>query len=101
MVHITKPKYIKVNPPPTENSFPKVEMEFTPMLAFLTKLLITCPEPPALPFGGNFMGLRAYPMYIKFEAKEGKQRILEHGKKGDEAWVVIDVKKLGNGAYYY
>ena len=36
----------------------------------------------------------AFPMLVKFEAKEGEQVILEHGQPGDQIYARFTVKQL-------
>ncbi len=96
MVHIGPTKQIKVIPPPNEQSAARVEIEFVPQRARLSKILIACKDGPALPFGGGWGNLLAYPMFVNFEAKEGKQVVLQQGEPGGQFWVLIKARKLSD-----
>ena len=102
-VHLIGAQSIKVTPPSAPGNNSWVEIAFKRAPTILPLLQFKCP-----PVGkggwttntnaqGNAMiapMIPAYPQYIKFEAKEGEQIILEQGKPGEPIYIKITVTQL-------
>ena len=111
LLHVAGTRQIKVTPAnPPGQPYPIVEIWFVPYPIELTRYTETCPPPPGVkgtvtaPIDLSndltkmvllmFMGKPAFPQYIKFIAKEGKQVVQEWGKVNSEMYLIITVEKL-------
>ena len=109
IIHVAGSKFIKVTPanPPGEPN-PIVEIIFIKYPVILTQAKYNCPPPPGFK-GGPAIGTinnmttlvfqmiartPAIPQYLKFEAKEGEQVLMEEGSPGSESYFKIWVKKI-------
>ncbi len=92
---------IRVIPGATPRDNPWVEIFFVRSPTVLPLLQFTCPNLK----GGTFtttaaqanaigFSIPAFPMSIKFEAKEGEQTILKFGEEGGEIYARFTVKKI-------
>ena len=114
LFHVSGIKQVKItpaNPPGQPNRI--VEIVFEPFPIEVTRFRFNCPPPPhsnikgnakgtigfTMPGGGPsplllFMGRPAIPQYLKFEAKDGEQIILEMGRPGGEIYYKVWLKKI-------
>ncbi len=100
-IHIVGTPVVRVSAPSSPASLPQVEIIFqrTPMV--LTLLQATCPSPKGPTTMNNAAGIAmmsamapAYPMYIKFIAKDGEQVIEERGTPGGDIYLKVTVRQL-------
>lgn len=114
LFHVSGIKEVKItpaNPPGQPNRI--IEIVFEPFPIEVTRFRFNCPPPPhsnikgnakgtigfTMPGGGPsplllFMGRPAIPQYLKFEAKDGEQIILEMGSPGSEIYYKVWLKKI-------
>ncbi len=96
-IHITGIKSFKVTPAqPPKQPYPIIEIVFVQTPVKLSNLLISCPKNK--PFStaavlGMLPMRPAFPMYIKFIAKEEEQIIQQFGE-GGELYLKISVKQI-------
>ncbi len=102
-IHIGGTPVIKVTPPSSPGKSAMVEISFSrvPSIFPLFQVTCQCPGDRSPTTGTNAKGIAmmagimpAFPQFIKFEAKEGEQTILEHGKPGSELYAKFTVKQL-------
>lgn len=103
-IHITGMPIVKVTPPSSPGKSAWVEISFNrvPAVFPLFRITCKCDDAPGGPFTStNEKGivmmakfLAAQPEYIKFEAKEGEQIILQHGQPGGPLYTKFTVKQL-------
>lgn len=103
-IHIAGTPVIKVTPPSEPGKSAIIEVRFSrvPSIFPLFKVTCKCDDAPGGPTDvtnekgivmmANF--LRAEPEYIKFEAKEGEQTIIERGSPGAPLYYKFTVKQL-------
>lgn len=107
ILHVAGTRSIKVTPanPPGQPN-PIVEIWFTPYPIELTRFKYTCPPPPGIKESAvgkidlsqmamlMFYGKPAIPQYLKFEAKDGEQVLMENGEIGGAIYYKIWVTKI-------
>lgn len=103
-IHIAGSPVIKVTPPSVPGRGAWIEISFsrTPAIFPLFQITCKCDDAPGGPITStNAKGivmmarfLAALPEYIKFEAKEGEQVIIEHGNPGGLIYTKFTVKQL-------
>jgi hypothetical protein len=95
LVHIGGIRSSKVIKSPFSESAPSaVEIDFTNIVSELSLLQIDCPKEASITEGGYKLGVRAFPMYVRFMAKEGNQVIYAEGSRGSEHFLQISVRKM-------
>jgi len=102
-IHIAGAPVVKVTPPSAPGKSAIVEVRFNRIPAIFPTFQVTC-QCPGDKKPMNFTNaqgivmmsrfLRADPEYIKFEAKEGEQTILEHGQPGGPIYTKFTVKHI-------
>ena len=102
-IHIAGAPVVKVTPPSAPGKSAIVEVRFNRIPAIFPTFQVTC-QCPGDKKPMNFTNaqgivmmsrfLRADPEYIKFEAKEGEQTILEHGQPGGQVYTKFTVKHI-------
>ena len=102
-IHIAGAPVVKVTPPSAPGKSAIVEVRFNRIPAIFPTFQVTC-QCPGDKKPMNFTNaqgivmmsrfLRADPEYIKFEAKEGEQTILEHGQPGGQVYTKFTVKLI-------
>ena len=102
-IHIAGTPVIKVAPPSAPGKSAIVEIIFSRVPSIFPLFQVTCQCPgersPTTSTNGKGVAMMAaimpaFPQFIKFEAKEGEQTILEHGKRGTELYAKFTVKQL-------
>lgn len=103
-IHIAGTPVIKVTPSLASGRGATVEISFSrvPSIFPLFKVTCKCSDAPGGPIDfTNAQGiammagiLPAFPQYLKFEAKEGEQTILEQGTPGGQLYAKFTVKQL-------
>jgi hypothetical protein len=102
-IHIAGTPVIKVIPSLASGKSATVEINFArvPSIFPLFQVTCQCPGDKSPSNYTNAMGvammagiLPTQPIQIKFEAKEGEQTILEHGKPGGQLYAKITVKQI-------
>lgn len=99
IIHITGIKEIKVTPGQPD---PVIEIAFIQRPSEFTKVQYTCPPPPGYKGGAasgaisSFPQIPAFPMYIKFTAKEGEQTLQQIGEPGGELFLKITARKIND-----
>jgi hypothetical protein len=102
-IHIAGTAVIKVTPPAAPGKSAMVEISFgrVPSIFPLFRVTCQCPGDKRPVNLTNAQGiammagiLPAQPIFIKFEAKEGEQTIIERGKSGDPIYYKFTVKQL-------
>ena len=103
-IHIAGTPVIKVTPASAPGKSAMIEIIFrkVPSIFPLFQVTCKCDDAPGGPVTStNAQGiammaaiLPAQPINIKFEAKEGEQTILEHGKPGGQLYAKFTVKQL-------
>ncbi len=102
-IHIAGTPVIKVTPAanPGKGAWIEIYFRHYPTVPPLFKITCKCDDAPGGPItttnaqGVAFIKiLPAYPIQIKFEAKEGEQILFQHGTPGDNLYVKITVKQI-------
>jgi hypothetical protein len=103
-IHIAGTPVVKVTPPSAPRKSAIVEIRFSRVPAIFPTFQVTClcPHERGAPITStNARGivmmanfLAAQPEYVKFEAKEGEQTILEQGQPGGQLYTKFTVKQL-------
>ncbi len=101
-INIIGVQNIKLIPAASPGDNPWVEIFFVRSPTMFPLLQFTCPKVNAAgtftttSAGANAIGsmIPAFPMSIKFEAKEGEQTILKIGEEGGESYVKFTVKQI-------
>ncbi len=103
-IHIAGTPVIKITPPSAPGRGAWIEISFnrTPAIFPLFQITCKCDDAPGGPITStNANGivmmarfLAAQPEYVKFEAKEGEQVIIEHGNPGGLIYTKFTVKQL-------
>jgi hypothetical protein len=95
-IHITGVRSIKVTQPKPPAKNATIEISFIQAPVKLSLLQIICPDSPPFTSSdrGMFAMMPAYPMVIKFEAKEEEQTIYQVGKEGEALFLRFTVKQL-------
>lgn len=102
-IHIAGNPVIKVTPATVPGKSAMVEISFSRFPTIFPLFQVTCQCPgDKKPFtstngaGVMMMGpkLPAFPQFVRFEAKEGEQTILELGKPGDPIYAKFTVKQV-------
>ncbi len=101
-INIIALQSIKLIPAASPGDNPWIEIFFVRSPTIMPLLQFTCPKVNApgtfttTSAGANAIGsmIPAFPMSIKFEAKEGEQTILKIGEEGGETYVKFTVKQI-------
>jgi hypothetical protein len=102
-IHISGTPVIKVTPPAGPGKSAVIEIVFRqfPTILPLFRITCKCDTAPGGPItstnaqGVSFIRmLPAFPMQVKFEAKEGEQTVLVHGTPGSDLYAKFTVKHL-------
>ena len=102
-IHIGGTPVIKVTPPSSPGKSAMIEISFrrVPSIFPLFQVTCQCPGERSPTTSTNAKGIAmmagimpAFPQFIKFEAKEGEQTIMEHGKPGTELYAKFTVKQI-------
>lgn len=102
-IHISGTPVVKVTPPTAPGKSAIVEIRFSRFPAVFPTFQVTCQCPndkapmnftnaQGIVMMANF--LRADPEYVKFEAKEGEQIILQNGAPGGPLYTKFTVKQI-------
>ena len=102
-IHIAGTPVVKVTPPSVPGKPAIVEIRFSRFPAIFPTFQVICQCPGdktpmtqtnarGIVMMANF--LRAEPEYVKFEAKEGEQVIIQHGQPGGQIYTKFTVKQL-------
>lgn len=96
-IHISGTPVIKVTPSSSPEKGAWIEINFKRYPVMFLLLQFTCPKLTNTNAQGNAMLSAlapAFPIQIKFEAKEGEQTIMEFGTPGIEVYAKFTVKQL-------
>jgi hypothetical protein len=102
-IHIAGAPVIKVTPPSSPGKGVWIDISFNhfPTVMPLFRITCKCDDAPGGPItstnaqGVSFIRMvPAFPIQIKFEAKEGEQTILVHGTPGSDLYAKFTVKQL-------
>lgn len=95
-INITGVKEMRVTwADPPKQPYTIVEIAFLPSRVVLPQFKVNTKKVPEVISVESMLSMMpAWPMFIKFEAKEGKQVIQEFGKEKDDTHIIITVEKL-------